>query len=343
MSLRLHSPQECPTETIDHFICLTRRSQPVVQDVVLYLSGLYTQWELGLRLAHALRGLSALGSLKVSMKCVVETTFLVEFLCECFENNQHIETLHLEGPMNVAENLSASEHRRVQAVFGNRQGIGLRELVLEHFSYHHRIGYVLTSWPDGSLERLTFKRSSVEGVAERLKQKLTGLPHLTHLTLDNCFVTPLTLCPLVSHLKEHASSMRLTSLELTLLSAARKFNKNDSRKPFFRPALTDEVCELLAGLVQTSRTLRYLLLSHNGINDDRAAIILRSSAYSDSLLTLNLSGNLITNKVEQDVLFVLTKATRLTSLFLDDNSITKSTRSAIIRESLSRHDLRLSL
>lgn len=337
------SYQECPTETIEHFICLTLRSQPLIQEVVLYMSGLYTQWELGLRLAHALRGLPALTSLKISMKCVMDTTFLVEFLCECFENNQHIESLHLEGPMNVAENLSVNEHKHVQAVFGNRQGIGLKELVLEHFSYHHRVGYVLTSWPDGSLEKLTIKRSSVEGVADRLMKKLSGLPHLTHLTLDNCFITPLTLCPVVSHLQEHASSMRLTSLELTLLSAARKFNKNDSRKPFFRPALTDEVCDLIASLVKSSCTLLCLLLSHNGINDERAAIILRATAQSKSLLTLDLSGNLITNKVENDVVFVLTKATGLTSLFLDDNSITKPTRSAIIRESLCRHDLRLSL
>ncbi|GFR72381.1 hypothetical protein ElyMa_005704500 [Elysia marginata] len=337
------SYQECPTETIEHFICLTRRSQPAIEDVVLYMSGLYTQWELGLRLAHALRGLPALGSLKISMKCVMETTFLVEFLCECFENNQHIESLHLEGPMNVAENLSASEHKHVQAVFGNRQSIRLKELIIEHFSYHHRVGYVLASWPDGSLEKLTIKRSSVEGVADRLKNKLTGLPQLTHLTLDNCFITPLTLGSVVSHLCEHASSMRLTSLELTLLSAARKFNKNDSRKPYFRPAITEEVCELLASLVETSHTLQNLLLSHNGINDERAAIILRSTTHSKSLLTLDLSGNWLTNKVENDVMFVLTKATGLTSLFLDDNSITKPTRSAIIRESLCRHDLRLSL
>ncbi|RUS74356.1 hypothetical protein EGW08_017879 [Elysia chlorotica] len=337
------SYQECPSETIDHFICLTRRSQPAVQEVVLFMSGLYTQFELGLRLAHALRGLSALESLKISMKCVMDTTFLVEFLCECFENNQHIERLHLEGPMNVAENLSGGEHRRIHAVFGNRQGIRLKELILEHFSYHHRVSYVLASWPDGSLEKLTIKRSSVEGVADRLKRKLTGLPHLTHLTLDNCFVTPQTLGPVVTHLTENASFMRLTSLELTLLSSARKFNKNDSRKPFFRPALTDEVCELLARLVRVSNSLRYLLLSHNGINDDRAATILRSSAQSQSLLTLDLSANLITNKVESDVMFVLSKAKGLTSLFLNDNNITKATRSAIIRESLSRHDLRLSL
>ncbi|CAL1536230.1 unnamed protein product [Lymnaea stagnalis] len=334
------SYQDCPSETIDHFICLTMRSSPAVREVVLYMSGFYAQWDLGLRLAEALRALTRLTVLKISMKCVVETSFLVDFVCECFEKNDHIETLYLEGPMNVAENLTPGEHKRVFKTFHEQRG--LKTLVLDRFSYHHRVGYVLTCWPD-ILTGLQVKRCNIDNVAEKVNDKVSNCPELSSLTLENCFVPSHCLCSIVGHIHQQISRLVLTTLELTLLSSTRKFSKNDAKKTFFRPALTIEVCTKLADIVRSSPTLKHLLLSYNGLSDEKAKVLLRSTVESQALVTLDLTGNLIGNDVEDDVIVLLNKATRLKSLLLGDNNITKETRSAIIRGSLSRHDLRLSL
>ncbi|KAK0042712.1 hypothetical protein Bpfe_027862 [Biomphalaria pfeifferi] len=334
------SYQDCPSETIDHFICLTMRSSPVVSEVVLYMSGFYSQWDLGLRLAEALRELKNLTTLRVSMKCVVETSFLVDFICECFEGNEHIETLYLEGPMNVAENLTPCEHKRVQKTFSEQRG--LKTLVLDHFSYHHRISYLLASWPN-VLRALQIKRSNIDSVAEKINEKLTGSPEMTSLTLENCFVPSHCLHSIVSYINAHASSVNITTLEFTLLSSARKFNKNDAKKTYFKPAITNEVCASLAELVHSSPSLKHLILSYNGLSDEKAKVLLQATVGSRALATLDLTGNLIGNAVEDDVMLLLNKATNLKSLLLGDNNITKETRSVIIRGSLSRHDLRLSL
>ncbi|XP_059153279.1 uncharacterized protein LOC131939049 [Physella acuta] len=334
------SYQDCPSETIDHFICLTMRSSPVVREVVLYMSGFYAQWDLGLRLAEALQELKNLTVLRISMKCVVETTFLVDFICECFERNDHIETLCLEGPMNVAENLTPAEHKRVFNTFHEQRG--LKTLVLDHFSYHHRISYILSCWPN-VITGLQIKRSNVDSVAERINEKISRCPALASLTLENCFVPTYCLFSIVSHIAQHAPVLNIVTIELTLLSSARKFSKNDAKKTYFRPALTYDVCVELANIVKNSTSLKNLLLSYNGLTDDKAKVLLRSTVESRSLASLDLTGNLIGNDVEEDVILLLSKANQLKSLLLGDNNITKETRSAIIRGSLSRHDLRLSL
>ena len=87
---------------------------PQIQKVVLYMSGFYTNWDLGLHLAEAFLELKSLKVLQISIKCVIETSFLVDFICECFEKNDHIDALSLEGAMNVAENLTKTENKRVQ-------------------------------------------------------------------------------------------------------------------------------------------------------------------------------------------------------------------------------------
>ncbi|KAH9507927.1 hypothetical protein Btru_053243 [Bulinus truncatus] len=336
------SYQDCPSETIDHFICLTMRSNPVVSEVVLYMSGFHAQWDLGLRLAGALRELKNLTTLRISMKCVVETSFLVDFICECFEGNDHIETLYLEGPMNVAENLTPGEHRRVQKTFSEQRGGALKTLTLDHFNYHHRISYLLGCWPN-VLTSLQVKRSNIDSIAEKINEKLSVCPEMTSLTLENCFVPSHCLLSIVDYMNTHAPSLSITTVEFTLLSSARKFSKNDAKKTYFKPALTTDVCAGIAELVKNSPTLKHLILSYNGLSDEKAKIILQSTVHSRALATLDLTGNLIDNAVEEDVILLLNRATRLKSLLLGDNNITKETRSAIIRGSLSRHDLRLSL
>lgn len=335
------SYQECPSETIDHFICMTKRSVPVVKEIVLYMSGFYSQWDLGIRLAEALQELSYLTVLRISMKCVVETSFLVDFICECFDKNDHIETLHLEGPMNVAENLTSGEHKRVQKIFSD-PSVKLKTLVLDHFSYHHRISYILNSWPH-FLQNLQIKRSTVDSAAEKVNEKLSLCPSLESLTLENCFVPANSLMSIVDHIYCHAHSLHLTTLELTTLSSSRKYTKNDAKKSYFKPALTIEVCRKLADILKSSPTLKHLLLSYNGISDEKSKILLQAVPSSQTLNTLDLTGNLIGNAVEEEVITVLGTAMKLKSLLLGDNGFTKDTRSAIIKKSLNRHDLRLSL
>lgn len=335
------SYHKCPPETIDHFVCLTKGSAPPVSEVVLYMSGLYTQWDLGLRLAEALHSLSNLRVLRISMKSVVETAFLVDFLCECFEENSHIETLCLEGPMNVAENLTPLEHKRVHKVFSGKL-MALKTLVLDNFSYHHRIGYILGCWPN-FIQNLRIKKSNIDSVAEKVKEKLSLCGELTVLALENCFVPAPSLLSIVDHILQRASILHLTTLELTILSSARKFNRSDAKKAYFKPALTDHICARLADIVRSSPTLRSLLLSYNALSENKARRLLLATPDSPALQTLDLTGNLIGNGIQDDVILVIDSALKLKSLLLGDNGITKETRSAIIQKSLCRQDLHLSL
>ncbi|CAG5121891.1 unnamed protein product [Candidula unifasciata] len=335
------SYHKCPPETIDHFICLTKGSVPPIKEVVLYMSGLYAHWDLGISLAEALNTLSNLRVLRISMKSVVETSFLVDFLCECFEKNSHIDTLYLEGPMNVAENLTPSEHKRVHKVFSERM-LALKTLALDNFSYHHRIGYILGCWPN-YIQNLRIKKCNIDSVTEKINEKLSLCPDLTSLTLENCFVPVCSLLSIADHILERASILQLTTLELTILSSSRKFNKSDAKKAYFKPALTYQVCSRLADILKSSLTLKTLILSYNGLSGDIARLLLLATPDSLALATLDLTGNLIGNDIQDDVILVISKAVKLKSLLLGDNSITKEARSAIIQKSLCRQDLHISL
>jgi hypothetical protein len=48
----------------------------------------------------------------------MDTAFVVSFLCEVFDGNDHVTDLTLEGPFNSADNLTPKLHRRVRQVFG---------------------------------------------------------------------------------------------------------------------------------------------------------------------------------------------------------------------------------
>ena len=243
--------------------------------------------------------------------------------------------------MNVAENLAPAEHKRVQRVFRDPI-VKLRTLVLDHFSYHHRVGYLLNCWPD-IFEELHIRRSNIDNISERINQKISNCPDFTTLRIDNSYVPSSTLMSIVRHIKDNVHMLHLHTIELSVISASRKFSKTDVKKPLFVTSLTIDVCHLLAAVLTMSTSLHNLILSFNGLTDERAQIILQGASRSTSLLTLDLTGNVITNNVEDDVIQLLNKAPTLTSLLLGDNVITKPTRSAIIRESLTRHDLRLSL
>lgn len=333
--------QECPSETIEHFICLVKRSSPPIKEVVLYISGFYTQWDLGIRMAETLQDLQSVTIVNISMKCVMETAFLVDFICECFEHNEHIETLRLEGPMNVAENLTFGEHKRVQRIF-NRPCQKLQTLILDRFSFNHRVGYILDCWPN-VFKNLEIKKSNLEGMSEKITNKLSKSSPLEYLSLDNCYMHSSTVRAIVKHIGDAGHFLKLNKLQLTILSSSRRFTKTDTKRPHFKPTITRSVCQALADMITSSTGLRELLLSYNGISTENAKIVLRSVAKIKSLTLLDLTGNLIGNDVEDDVILLISKHPQLTSLFLGDNNITKETRSAIIKESLNRIDLRLSL
>ena len=305
------------------------------------MSGFYTNWDLGLHLAEAFLELKSLKVLQISIKCVIETSFLVDFSCECFEKNDHIDTLSLEGAMNVAENLTKTENKRVQRIFRDPV-IQLKCLMLDHFSYHHRVSYLLGCWPN-ILEQIHIRKCNLDSVSGRINEKITGCKQLTVLKLDNCFIPPSTLLSITEHIRNKTGSLRLVTLELSVLSAFRKFSKGEVKKGLFKPALTLPVCESLAQVIEKSASLKHVVLNYDALDDERTRILMQAATVSRSLLTLDLTGNMISNGVEKDVVKLLKTDTPLTSLFLGDNGINSQTRSAIIRESLSKHQLRLSL
>ena len=348
------SYQDVPTETISHFSCLVPRGVPPITEMVLYMSGFHSQWDLGIHLAEAVNQLRHLTVLHISIKCIVDTSFLVDFVCECFAANDHVETLWLEGPMNVAENLTPSEHKRVQRVFKGGDsssscsssqggcGVKLKHLVLDHFSYHHRVGYLLNCWPD-IFEQLHIRRSNLDNISERINQKISRCRDLTTFRIDNSYVPCGTMLSICRHIRDNVQMSRLHTIELSVVSAGRKFSKSDVKKPSFVSSLSADVCQVLAAVLTSSPSLQHLVLGYNGLADSKARLILQAAAKSTSLLTLDLTGNVITNDVEDDVIQLLKAAPQMTSLLLADNVITAPTRSNVIKASLALHDLRLSL
>lgn len=340
---------ECPPETVMDFVSAAQAASAAagggkwfnVQGMVLFLDGMFLNSGLGLDLARALQSLTSLTTLVVCLRSVVDTGFVVRFLCELFEGNQHVTSLTLEGPFNAAENLTFSEHRRVREVFQEAQ-VALQNLTLEHINYHHRVAYLLSCWPN-IFRKLELRKCNLDITADKLVEKLVACRHLSTLVLEHCHVMASTLETLLQQMGCLHAQMALRTLSLTLLSTGRHFARADAKKPTFRPSLSLTGCRLLAQFLADSRTLQELALCHDAIDDMKVRALGEGLARSVSLGSLDLTGNVIGEGAYEDLLAIVDGARTLRALYLHDNCLGAAVRSRLIKSTMDSTNLKLSL
>lgn len=335
---------ECPQETIRDFVCLAKRAtgEVSIQGVVVYMDGMFVSSALGLDLARALRGVTSLTTLVVCVRCVVDTGFVVDFLCDLFDGNSHVKNLTLEGPFNSAENLTQAQHRRVRRVFAGGTPVGLQSLCLEHVNYHHRLAYLLSCWPD-IFHKLEVRKSNLDSSGAKLLEKLSQCRHLSTLVLEHCHVLASTLEVVLQQLSALRERLVLRTLCLNLLSSARHFTRSDARKPGFKPSLSLACCRFLAQFVAGSPTLTELTLCHDAIDDVKLRVLAEATSRSASLTSLDLTGNVIGDEACEDVVAFLINDRKLSILYLHENSFSADVRKALINGAVGKDSLRLSL
>ncbi|XP_076435888.1 uncharacterized protein LOC143275572 [Babylonia areolata] len=343
------SYSDCPPDTLRHFTAVAETSgqELPLQGLVLYMDGMFMNSALGLDLARALRRVSSLTTLVVCLRCVVDTGFVVDFLCQVFESNPHVKNLTLEGPFNSAENLTPAMHRRVKQAFSGggpaAPSLGLQTLCVEHVNYHHRLAYLLSCWPHSLFRRLELRKSNLNSVSQSLRDKLYHGRHLSTLVLEHCHVLSATLESVLQGLCEAWDHLVLTSLTLSLLSTSRHFARQDARKPSFRPSLTLHGCRLLARFLSLSPTLSDMSLCHDGIDDAKVRVLVEAASRSETLTSLDLTGNVIGDASCEDVIAVVTGSRKLSALYLHDNSFGADVRKVLVNCSLEKTSFKLSL
>lgn len=337
------SNSDCLPETIMDFARLVESAGNLlgIQGIVIYMDGLFMNAGLGLALARALRSLPSLTTLVVCLRCVVDTSFVVSFLCELFDMNHHITSLTLEGPFNSAENLTPAEHRRVRQVF-TEQSVALRSLALDHVNYHHRVAYLLSSWPS-IFEKLEIRKCNLDNTTEKLADKLARCQNLTTLILEHCHVTTATLEALLQQINLMHGQLVLKIVFFNLLSPARHFTRSDAKKHKFKPSLTLACCRYLSQFLAESQTLRELGLCYNGIDDLKFRMLAEATTRSCGLTSLDLTGNIIGDNACDDVIGVMRDTKTLQFLFLHENNFTTAIEKMVIKGSLDRTNLKLSL
>ncbi|KAK7480581.1 hypothetical protein BaRGS_00028157 [Batillaria attramentaria] len=337
------SYSECPPDTIRDFVRVAEDigEELGLQGVVVYMDGMFVSAQLGYDLARALRRVTSLTNLVVCLRCVVDTGFVVNFLCELFDGNDHVTGLTLEGPFNSAENLTPGLHRRVKQVF-SECSVGLKSLCLEHVNYHHRVAYLLSCWPP-IFEKLEIRKCNLDNVADKLSDKLRHCRNLTTLVLEHCHVLTSSLEAVLRQMCVMHEELVLKTVCLNLLSSARHFTRSDARKPNFKPSVSMTACRLICQFVVDSQTLKELALCHDGIDDVKFQLLTESASMSCSLTSLDLTGNVIGDDAYDDVTTVLLRGKKLQSLFLHENNFSHDTRKLLIKRSLDRDDLKLSL
>ena len=338
------SYSECPQETVHDFVKVAERAagELSIQGMVVYMDGMFVSSALGLDLARALRGVTSLTTLVVCLRCVVDTGFVVSFLCDLFDENSHVKNLTLEGPFNSAENLTPAQHRRVRRVFAGGTPVALQSLCLEHVNYHHRLAYLLSCWPD-IFHKLEVRKSNLDSAGARLTEKLSQCRHLTTLVLEHCHVLASTLESVLQQLSALHERLVLRTLCLNLLSSARHFTRSDAKKPGFKPSLSLACCRSLAQFIRGSTTLAELTLCHDAIDDVKLRLLAEAASQSASLTSLDLTGNVIGDEACDDVVALLIQNRRLTTLYLHENSFSADVRRVLINSAVDRDSLKLSL
>ena len=260
------SYSECPQETVQDFVKVAKRAGELsIQGMVVYMDGMFVSSSLGLDLARALRGVTSLTTLVVCLRCVVDTGFVVSFLCGPFRREQPRQEPQLERAFQLHREPDPGSAPVREADVRWRVACGSAQPCVWSTST------TTTAWPTccpavpDIFHKLEVRKSNLDSAGARLTEKLSQCRHLSTLVLEHCHVLASTLESVLQQLSALHNRLVLRTLCLNLLSSARHFTRSDAKKPGFRTSLSLACCCSLAQFIRGPTTLAELTLCHDAI------------------------------------------------------------------------------